>query len=260
MGENASSPQHEDTAETRATHRAGTSRLASAAFVLLVLASASLTLLRSAYFRVERIEVRGTRELSSQDIVISCGLGSDENIFDVDTAMLAERIRANPRVDRVVVRRRLPSTIIVEIVERVPVAILPYAGYYVAVDEAGLAIGLVEGYKDSRLPLLTGLAVRSVRVGHPIEAPELPLAIGIARALPGDILEQVSEINFHASQGFSLYMQRGTRVALGSGNPEQLVGRIAVLEALLARLEQEGRQAGYIDVRFEKRPVVKDAR
>ncbi|MEW5865370.1 MAG: FtsQ-type POTRA domain-containing protein [Bacillota bacterium] len=249
-----------DIAEAASPRHAITGRLTAAALILLVLASAALTLLRSPYFHVENIEVHGIRDLTAQEIIVSCGLGRNENIFDVDLAMIASRIKANPKVDKVVVRRRLPCTIMVEIEERVPVAVLPYAGYYVQVDNTGLAVGLLEGYRDSRLPLVTGLAVQAVRVGHTVEAPELSLALGIAKSLPEKLLAQVSEINFDAARGFSLHMQYGTRVILGEGDLRQLASRIKVLEAILSRLEEEGRQATYIDVRFEKRPVVRDRR
>lgn len=249
-----------DIARAASPRHAIAGRLIAVALILLVLASAALTLLRSPYFHVENIDVRGIRDLSAQDVIVWCGLGQNENIFDVDLAMIASRIKANPKVDKILVRRRLPSTIVVEIEERIPIVVVPYAGYYVQVDSTGLAIGLLEGYRNGRLPLVTGLDVQAVRVGHTVEAPKLSLALEIAGSLPERLLAQVSEINFHAAQGFSLYTQYGTRAILGEGDLRQLASRVEVLEAILSRLEEEGRHATYIDVRFERRPVVKDVK
>lgn len=230
------------------------------AFILLLLASAGFTFLRSPYFHVEHIDVRGLKSLSTEEVVVACGLAENENIFDVDLRRVASRVKAIPRVDKVLVSRRLPSTIVIQVQERTPVAVLPYAGYFVEVDGAGLAIGLEESYRARELPLLTGLALRSVRVGCPVDAPEISSALAIATALPEPILRQVSEINFNPSHGFSLHMQSGMQAILGSGTVAELKSRVMVLAAILARLEEEGRQATYIDVRFEKRPVVKSRR
>jgi len=230
------------------------------AFVLLLVASALFTFLRSPYFHVEHIDVLGLRSLATEEVVVACGLAADENIFDVDLERIAARVKGIPKVDKVLVSRRLPSTIVIQVEERAPVAVVPYAGYFVEVDSAGLAIGLEETYRARELPLLTGLALRSVRVGYPVDAPEVVPALAIATTLPGRITRQVSEINFDASHGFSLHMQSGTQAILGSGTASDLESRARVLEALLARLEQEGKHATYIDVRFEKRPVVKTPR
>jgi cell division protein FtsQ len=227
---------------------------------VLLVASAGYTFLRSPYFRVQHIDVRGLTSLSTEEVVVACGLAEDENIFDVDIGGLASRVRAIPRVDKVLVSRRLPSTIVIQVQERLPVAVLPYAGYFVEVDGAGTAIGLEESYRANELPLLTGLTLRSVKVGYRVDAPELPLALAIAAALPERVLRRVSEINFDESRGFSLYMQSHTQALLGSGTEAELKSRVAVLDALLARIEEEGKHATYVDVRFEKRPVVRTGR
>ncbi|MGE5586845.1 MAG: cell division protein FtsQ/DivIB [Clostridia bacterium] len=250
----------EESASRRVGHGDAARRFVPYAFVLLLLASAGFTFLRSAYFRVEHIDVRGLASLSTEEVVVACGLAEDQNIFDVDLQRLASRVKAIPRVDKVLVSRRLPSTIVIQVQERAPVAVLPYAGYFVEVDGAGTAIGLEESYRAKELPLLTGLMLRSVKVGYPVDAPELPSALAIVATLPEHVLQRVSEINFDQSHGFSLYMQSGAQVVLGRGTAEELKSRAVVLEALLARLEDEGRYATYIDVRFEKRPVVRTRR
>jgi len=240
--------------------RQPTRRLVPLAFVVLLVASAAFTFLRSPYFEVQHIDVRGVTNLSTEEVVVACGLAQDENIFDVDLRAITARLKAIPRVDKVQVSRRLPSTIVIDVRERVPVAVIPYAGYFVEVDATGLAIGLEEAYRGRELPLVTGLTLRSVKVGHPVDAPEISSALTLIAVLPASVLQQVSEVNFSSSRGFCLYMQSGTQAIIGEGTEEELRSRATVLDALLARLEQEGAHATYIDVRFEKRPVVRTGR
>ncbi len=261
MGEIEFLRNEEDPDVERTSHaRPGRTRLVVVAFALLILASAVLTALRSPYFEVERVEVHGTRELATEQVVMLCGLGPRVNIFDVDLARLAERVMADPMVDKAVATRRLPSTIVVEVVERTPVAVLPYAGYYVRVDGRGVAIGLVESYRDKALPLLTGLSVNSVELGREIDAPDIDQALDVVRALPQDILDEVSEVNFQPEEGFSVCLTGGTRVVLGTGTADEFASRLGVLQAILRGLGGREDYPAYVDVRYEKRPVVRARR
>ena len=160
-------------------------------------------------------------------------------------------------MDKIRIRRKLPSTLVLDVTERATVAVLPYSGYYVLVDAEGLAIGIVESYTDTNLPLITGMRPQQVLVGKPIDVKELDFVLLVVSLLPKNIVPEVSEINFSESSGISIYLQSGTWVALGLGTRQEYVTRLEVLNSLLLKLKNENRHATYIDVRFPKRPVVR---
>jgi cell division protein FtsQ len=49
-------------------------------------------------------------------------------------------VARHPEIERAVVRRKLPGTLVIEIVERVPIAMVPAAGGFRVYDEHGVAL------------------------------------------------------------------------------------------------------------------------
>ena len=233
------------------------SRLIPFALILLFLAGTSFGFLKSSFFLVEHIDVSGLTTISCDEITVLADYVKDTNIFDVDLIMLAERIETHARVDKVLVERKLPSTLVLNVTERALVAVMPYSGYYVLVDAAGFAIAIAESYGAKDPPLITGIRPQQVLVGKRIQLQELDSMLLVATTLPPHLIKEVSEINYADATGISIYLQSGTWVTLGLGTQKEYLARLDVLDSLLLRLDEENRHASYIDVRFPKRPVIK---
>lgn len=236
------------------------SRLVPVALTLLFLASAGFGFLRSSFFLVDEIEIHGLNRIQPEEITAVSGYAKNMNIFDVDLIALGERVSANPRVEKVQVKRSLPSTLVVNVSERNPAAVIPYSGYYILVDAEGLAMGMVESYRERDLPLITGVRPQQVLVGKQVEVKELRYALLVAGLLPPNVAKEVSEINFAEATGISVYMQSGIWVTLGLGTRKEYETRFDVLNSLLVKLKEEKRRATYIDVRFPTRPVVRSSK
>ena len=76
------------------------------------------------YFRVRQVELRGVKYRSAEQVIQSLGLKRDQNLFD-PTGPIERRAAALTGVVSATVERRLPGTLRVTIVERVPVALVP---------------------------------------------------------------------------------------------------------------------------------------
>lgn len=234
------------------------SKLIPIALILLFLAGACFGFLKSSFFLVDHIDILGCTTLAPEELRTVANYVKNTNIFDVDLVALAKRIETNPRVDKVLIKRRPPSTLVLDVTERAAIAIMPYSGYYVLVDASGFAIGIAESYKEEDPPLITGIRPQQVLVGKRIDHKELDYALLVTSVLPLDVVREVSEINFSDTTGISIYLQSGTWVALGLGTRNEYLTRLDVLNSLLHKLDKENRHAAYIDVRFPKTPVVKD--
>ena len=95
-------------------------------------------------------------------------------------------------------------------------------------------------------------------MGKRIECPGLDSILRVATVLPPNLAREVSEITYSDATGVSIYLQSGTWVTLGTGSEEEYFTRLDVLYSLLLKLDEENRHATYIDVRFPKRPVIRD--
>ena len=114
-----------------------------AAVGLAVLASAPfwgpLVLSRMGFFRVRRVEVVGARYLPPSDIIARLNVDTLASVWN-PTGPLASRVEKYPGVARANVRRKLPGTLVVEIVERVPVALVSAPGGFRPYDDRGTAL------------------------------------------------------------------------------------------------------------------------
>ncbi len=75
-------------------------------------------------FRVTHVEFHGLRFLTRTRALTDLHLASGASVW-VDTDTLERRLEADPLVKRAQVRRKIPSTLVVDVTERQPVALVP---------------------------------------------------------------------------------------------------------------------------------------
>jgi cell division protein FtsQ len=98
-----------------------------------------LLLRRLTFFRVHRVEIIGARYVAPRDILSRLRVDTMASVWD-PTGPLRARVASHPEIQQVVVRRKLPGTLVIEIVERVPIAMVPAAGGFRVYDERGVAL------------------------------------------------------------------------------------------------------------------------
>jgi len=78
---------------------------------------------RMEFFRVRRVVIEGTRYAAPDEIVSRLRVDTTASIWD-GTSPLVARVREHPQVREVRIRRRLPGTLVVQVTERPPVALV----------------------------------------------------------------------------------------------------------------------------------------
>lgn len=118
---------------------------------LLVVSSplwAPLLMRRMAFFRVRRIEILGARYAAPSDILARMHVDTSASVWD-PTGPLARRVAANPEIEHVEVRRKLPGTLVVELTERSPIALVPANAGFKVYDDRGVVLPI----DPSRVPV-----------------------------------------------------------------------------------------------------------
>lgn len=117
-------------------------------------------------FRVERVEVTGTRFLDPLAVVRAAGLDGEASLFD-DLDAWRGGIRTLALVDDVVVRRVFPTSVVVEVREVAPAVLLARPGRPLRpVDGSGRLLELEPAGAMLDLPILSGAEVRGATVAH----------------------------------------------------------------------------------------------
>ncbi|MDU7496456.1 cell division protein FtsQ/DivIB [Sneathia sanguinegens] len=81
-----------------------------------------LTLVQSKFFYVTQIEVEGKNEILQRDIISKLSEFNNKSIVYINTNLLEEEISKDARVKTVIIKKRYPNKLIVELNEREPVA------------------------------------------------------------------------------------------------------------------------------------------
>lgn len=123
--------------------------------VLVVAGGVAWLVLGTPVLGVRTVEVDGTGLLSTEQVREAVAVPQDEPLARVDLGKVRDRVRALPAVERVVVRRSWPSTLVVEIVERTAVAAVPWANgkQFTLIDGSGVPFRKVAA-QPAGMPLM----------------------------------------------------------------------------------------------------------
>jgi cell division protein FtsQ len=118
------------------THRRSIWAVAAAAACVMVWWAAPYVLGTLDYFHVQTVQLEGAKFVSPSAVVRALGADTSASVFS-DPRIFESRVKKNPLVAQAQVRRRLPGTLIVRIVERTPVALLATHDGFRGVDSVG---------------------------------------------------------------------------------------------------------------------------
>ena len=172
--------------------------LASVLVLVLAVALASAaarvpkTLSRVEAFRITEIRLEGNRFLSPEEAAKSVAISPLASVWD-DFDILEERLRRHPLVEDVKAKRDFPGTLVLEVTERQPVALVPNPALE-PVDASGRILPIDPAKHQLDLPII---GMRRRAGGGTLSAAERRLLAGeIARMAQGDpdFLARVSEL------------------------------------------------------------------
>jgi cell division protein FtsQ len=105
------------------------------------------------YFRVRQVEIRGASLLRPSDVVARLAVDTTFSVWD-DLRPLERRVAEHPQVGSVEISRRLPGTLVVNITENLPVALVPTPRGFEAYDGAGRSLPVDPSATPVDVPVL----------------------------------------------------------------------------------------------------------
>ncbi|HMI86158.1 MAG TPA: FtsQ-type POTRA domain-containing protein [Polyangiaceae bacterium] len=113
-------------------------------------------------FSVKTVQVQGSSHRSPEDIARAGGIAPEQNIFATDLEVAEARLLGDPWIERVSLRRKLPATIMVDVVEREAHALVAIgADLYVATRQGELFKKYETG-DPYDLPVVSGIRAEEV--------------------------------------------------------------------------------------------------
>lgn len=146
--------------------------------LIIIVAALIVIMLLTPGFDIKEINVYGNSVVKNEDIIRSSGIVKGVNIFSVSLKSARDNIEEMGYIESVKVKRNLPSSIDIEVVEAAGVAYIVTKNGNVMITADGRCIDLVnisENKKDEeqkQLPVIRGIKSIKYKIGGKIKSEE----------------------------------------------------------------------------------------
>lgn len=141
--------------------------------ILVIVIVACIILASSEIFNIKKISVEGLDKLTDKEIISYSNIIIGENTFKTNLIKAENKIRENPYIKNVEIKRKFPNTITINIEERKVNYILQLAESYVYVDLQGYILEISKEKKE--VPILIGIVtdLSNVKAGSRLDKNDL---------------------------------------------------------------------------------------
>jgi cell division protein FtsQ len=199
-----------------------------AAFAAVLVATLGVAATYTAFFAAKDIRVRGSHPIPRAEILHLAHVNDRSNVFHLDASAVERRLERDPRILEARVMKALPDGLTIDIVQRLPVAVVGTPPALVGAD--GVVIGPAGDTGD--LPALIAPHGGSGVAGALETAAETAGALDptLRRAVDAVVVSPDGRLEVRLAAGFSASF----------GDASELDAKAASLAALLAWIEERG--------------------
>lgn len=219
-----------------------TGKLAKIVMVIVFLGIAIGFIGMSGVFRITMIEVEGNSILSEEQIISFSGLEKGMNLFAISSHEILEKVKENPYIDTVQIKRCLPDKVKLVVEERQPEYALPLANSFIYINRKGYILEISN--KAPSVPIILGCTtdLSNIKEKDQLEENDLQkmsMVIKIMESACNQKMEDwITKIDISNEENYTLYLENQGKIAyLGTGT--ELNTRFLYIKAILK--EQQGK-------------------
>lgn len=175
--------------------------------------------LKSDFFNINKINIKGNSNISYEKLLHTSSIIQGENIFRISSKDAEQNILKLPYVKSVIIKRKLPKGIDIEVVERKDKLLIKNISMYHVIDEEGFVLNQVDS-NNNDLPVVLGLKTDKIGIGD-----NLFLELGLHEfdelIIEGeklDLLGITTRINIDSQENVNILINNGINVAFGPLN------------------------------------------
>ena len=137
-------------------------------FIILGVIIAVIAFSLSSFFTVDTIDVQGNKYFTDEEISNMAHASTGQNIiYKLNKGNMLNYLEKNPYIEEARVYRKLPSTIVINVKERIQIAALTYGDQFLIIDNKGTLLRITK--TKPKLTIVTGFKVKKVKLGEPVE-------------------------------------------------------------------------------------------
>lgn len=212
--------------------------------LLFLLVGLGIYFMLSPFFNIKNITTDGNEKITSEELISLSQINLEENTFKLQKSQIEERIKENPYIDTVVVKRKLPSTIHIQVTERKPILMLTFANAYVYVGKQGYLLEISQNPLD--VPIITGFVTpeEEIHAGNRLcneDLQRLEQAIQIIKvAESNDIASLITKINIQDKQNYILELKSENKTVHLGDNSNLSTKMLYIISILEENKDVEG--------------------
>ena len=137
-------------------------------FIILGVIIAVIAFSLSSFFTVDTIDVQGNKYFTDEEISNMAHASTGQNIiYKLNKGNMLNYLEKNPYIEEARVYRKLPSTIVINVKERIQIAALTYGDQFLIIDNKGTLLRMTK--TKPKLTIVTGFKVKKVKLGETVE-------------------------------------------------------------------------------------------
>ncbi len=176
--------------------------------ILLIVLCIVLFML-SSVFNIKEIVVNGNSKITTEEIISLSELKTNENMFKTSNGTIKNKIKTNPYIDDVKIKKKINGVVELNVIERVPTFIIKLAEQYAYVNNQGYILEISS--EPLAVPELIGMStqVENIQAGNRLDVSDLEKLdsvikiISSAKSLGIDKL--ITGVNITNDNDFVLY-------------------------------------------------------
>lgn len=209
---------------------------------ILLMAGGIIFALVSPIFNIQEIDVINNSNVPSDTIISLSGLSKDTNMFKFLKLVVENKIKENPYIEDVKIRRKMPNTIEIEVTERTPEYSIQVLESYAYINEQGYILEVLPENKG--LPIIIGVKTpeEDLIAGNRLNEDDLEKLEDVIRiknlAKKYEINEMITSIDISDKNEYSIYLEQANKT-IHLGNNTNLSDKM--LYAVTIMKEEEGK-------------------
>ena len=188
--------------------------------LLLLLVSLGLVLaIKTDFFIINNIKVIGNNNIQREDLIKTASINIGDNIFKVGIKSGEGNISKLPYTKEIKIKRKLPRTMVIEILEREEIAQVKDISSFLIIDNEGHILVLKDD-EDENLPIIIGLDIDSKLPGDNIFS-EVEIGLKVEFIKDGHdlgLLNQIRQINMEDIDSINIELSNDINIAFGNLN------------------------------------------
>ncbi len=226
-------------------------------FILIICLLAAF-LLSSRLFEITRINVYGNKNVTADEIIRLSSIRPGQNIFRINIKKSMRSIFQDPYIKMIRIKRILPSTISIDIIEREAFALVPFVGSYLNIDDEGIIINISMAVDKPELPIINGLEFDTFKIGELLrveDTNQLTVTVSTIREIiRADMMQKIKQVD--VSDIYNIKLLTDTGIKLNLGDDRKLDNKMTFAKSIIEDLEKENLK-GTVEMGHEGNPIYK---